>query len=75
MPAGSFFEERGTILTAFILSYAFTSFIGGWVGGRAHPHPRRAALPLWGICTWEDGRKCYAYGTEGHATDNGATWL
>jgi hypothetical protein len=26
--AGSFFEERGTILTCFIIAYALTSFIG-----------------------------------------------
>ena len=31
--AGSFFEERGTILTAFIVSYALTSFLGGFFGG------------------------------------------
>eukprot|EP00798_Chlamydomonas_sp_ICE-L_P018862 gene18862-25415_t len=31
--AGSFFEERGTILTAFIVCYALTSFVGGYVSG------------------------------------------
>ncbi|KAJ9505654.1 hypothetical protein QJQ45_022958 [Haematococcus lacustris] len=31
--AGSFFEERGTILTAFIICYALTSFISGHVSG------------------------------------------
>ncbi|PNW72922.1 hypothetical protein CHLRE_14g611850v5 [Chlamydomonas reinhardtii] len=31
--AGSFFEERGTILTCFIIAYTFTSFIGGYVSG------------------------------------------
>ncbi|GLI65979.1 hypothetical protein VaNZ11_009666 [Volvox africanus] len=31
--AGSFFEERGTILTCFIIAYALTSFIGGYVSG------------------------------------------
>lgn len=32
--AGSFFEERGTILTCFIIAYTFTSFIGGFRFGR-----------------------------------------
>uniref|UniRef100_A0A7S0WFB7 Transmembrane 9 superfamily member n=1 Tax=Chlamydomonas leiostraca TaxID=1034604 RepID=A0A7S0WFB7_9CHLO len=31
--AGSFFEERGTILTAFIVCYALTSCVGGYVSG------------------------------------------
>ncbi len=31
--AGSYFEERGTILTAFIVCYALTSFVGGYVSG------------------------------------------
>ncbi len=31
--AGSFFTERGTILTCFIIAYALTSFIGGYVSG------------------------------------------
>lgn len=31
--AGNFFEERGTILTAFIVCYALTSFVGGYVSG------------------------------------------
>jgi transmembrane 9 superfamily protein 3 len=31
--AGNFFEERGTILTAFIVCYALTSFVGGYGSG------------------------------------------
>ncbi len=31
--AGNYFEERGTILTAFIVCYALTSFIGGFFSG------------------------------------------
>lgn len=31
--AGNFFEERGTILTAFIVCYALTSFVSGYVSG------------------------------------------
>jgi transmembrane 9 superfamily protein 3 len=30
---GSMFEERGTILTAFIVCYALTSFVGGFFSG------------------------------------------
>ncbi|GAX72801.1 hypothetical protein CEUSTIGMA_g256.t1 [Chlamydomonas eustigma] len=30
---GNYFEERGTILTAFIVCYALTSFIGGFFSG------------------------------------------
>eukprot|EP00878_Enallax_costatus_P020814 GHUV01022014.1.p1 GENE.GHUV01022014.1~~GHUV01022014.1.p1 ORF type:complete len:431 (+),score=66.41 GHUV01022014.1:154-1446(+) len=30
---GTFYEERGTILTAFIVCYALTSFVGGYVSG------------------------------------------
>ncbi len=32
---GNFFEERGTILTAFIVCYALTSFVGGYISGAA----------------------------------------
>lgn len=31
--AGSLFAERGTIVTVFIVCYAFTSFVGGYVSG------------------------------------------
>ena len=31
--AGSLFSERGTIMTVFILCYALTSFLGGYVSG------------------------------------------
>ena len=31
--SGNYFEERGTILTAFIVCYALTSFIGGFFSG------------------------------------------
>jgi len=31
--AGTLYEDRGTIVTAFIVCYAFTSFIGGYGGG------------------------------------------
>mmetsp|Transcript_26103 Transcript_26103/g.57030 ORF Transcript_26103/g.57030 Transcript_26103/m.57030 type:complete len:589 (-) Transcript_26103:1092-2858(-) len=31
--AGNYFEERGTILTAFIVCYALTSFWGGYTSG------------------------------------------
>jgi Endomembrane protein 70 len=31
--AGTLFVERGTIVTVFILCYALTSFVGGYVGG------------------------------------------
>lgn len=31
--AGNFFEERGTILTMFIVSYALTTFVSGYVSG------------------------------------------
>ncbi len=30
---GSYFEERGTILTAFIVCYALTSCVSGYVSG------------------------------------------
>jgi len=30
---GTLYEDRGTVVTAFIVSYAFTSFIGGYGGG------------------------------------------
>ncbi|GBF93656.1 hypothetical protein Rsub_06759 [Raphidocelis subcapitata] len=30
---GTLFEERGTILTVFIVTYALTSFVGGYVSG------------------------------------------
>jgi transmembrane 9 superfamily protein 3 len=33
MCAGTLFEERGTILTVFIVCYALTSFVGGYVSG------------------------------------------
>ncbi len=33
MPAGTLFEERGTILTVFIVCYSLTSFVGGYVSG------------------------------------------
>ena len=31
--AGGLFSERGTIMTLFILCYALTSFLGGYVSG------------------------------------------
>ena len=31
--AGALFSERGTIVTVFILCYALTSFLGGYVSG------------------------------------------
>ena len=31
--AGTLFEERGTIVTVFIICYALTSFVGGYVSG------------------------------------------
>lgn len=32
-PAGTLFEERGTILTVFIICYALTSYVGGYISG------------------------------------------
>lgn len=31
--AGTLFEERGTILTVFIICYALTSYVGGYISG------------------------------------------
>lgn len=55
--AGSFFEERGTILTAFIVSYALTSFLGGFFGGGLYArnsgrcYVARPFCSLWGATT------------------------
>jgi transmembrane 9 superfamily protein 3 len=45
--AGNFFEERGTILTAFLVTYALTSFVGGWVDGTECVCAVRADGPPW----------------------------
>ena len=45
-PAGTLFTERGTIVTVFIICYALTSFVAGYVRFEELPQKYSLALPM-----------------------------